>query len=302
MKNKIKNKHIPVMLEQIVEFIPKDKKINVIDATFGGGGYSRSILKLRKVNKLVAIDRDPISKIFAKDLVNKYQQKFNLVNGCFSDVDKLIEKSLSNKNNLLKFDIIIFDLGLSSNQLNDSTRGFSFEKDGPLDMRMGNSNILASDIVNKYSQKVENIDKPTSFENLEYKGLYDLDKPFRVKSKEAYIQSQEPNIVYMKNMHVILYLSDNRVVEITSLRGRYNKENYNCFFEQDVLATDGEMIITAKNLDLLATENIMKIYNDVNLDNATGLLQADKIDYNFKTKYFKVSMFDDKAIKMKVIQ
>ena len=153
MKNKIKNKHIPVMLEQIVEFIPKDKKINVIDATFGGGGYSRSILKLRKVNKLVAIDRDPISKIFAKDLENKYQQKFNLVNGCFSDIDKLIEKSLSNKNNLLKFDIIIFDLGLSSNQLNDSTRGFSFEKDGPLDMRMGNSNILASDIVNKYSQK-----------------------------------------------------------------------------------------------------------------------------------------------------
>ena len=106
----------------------------------------------------------------------------------------------------------------------------------------------------------------------------------------------------MKNMHVILYLSDNRVVEITSLRGRYNKENYNCFFEQDVLATDGEIIITAKNLDLLATENIMKIYNDVNLDNATSFLQADKIDYNFETKYFKVSMFDDKAIKMKVIQ
>ena len=162
--------------------------------------------------------------------------------------------------------------------------------------------ILKDQSVNKYSQKVENIDKPTSFENLEYKGLYDLDKPFRVKSKEAYIQSQEPNIVYMKNMHVILYLSDNRVVEITSLRGRYNKENYNCFFEQDVLATDGEMIITAKNLDLLATENIMKIYNDVNLDNNTSFLQADKIDYNFKTKYFKVSMFDDKAIKMKVVQ
>ena len=162
--------------------------------------------------------------------------------------------------------------------------------------------ILKDQSVNKDSQKVENIDQSTSFENLEYKGLYDLDKPFRVKSKEAYIQKQEPDIVYMKNMHVILYLSDNRVVEITSLRGRYNKENYNCFFEQDVLATDGEIIITAKNLDLLATENIMKVYNDVNLDNATGSLQADKIDYNFETKYFKVSMFDDKAIKMKVVQ
>ena len=147
-----------------------------------------------------------------------------------------------------------------------------------------------------------NLNKEETFENLEYKGLYSLDKPFRVKSKEAYILSQEPDIVYMKNMHVILNLSDNRVVEITSLRGRYNKENYNCFFEQDVLATDGEIIITAKNLDLLATENIMKIYNDVNLDYTSGYLQADKIDYDLETKNFKVSMFDDKAIKMKVVQ
>ena len=154
----------------------------------------------------------------------------------------------------------------------------------------------------KDAEKVINEKQSTAFENIEYKGLYDFNKPFKVKSEEAYILSEEPDIVYMKNMHVILYLSDNRVVEITSLRGRYNKENYNCFFEQDVLATDGEIIITAKNLDLLATENIMKVYNDVNLDNGTSFLLADKIDYNFKTKYFKVSMFDDKAIKMKVVQ
>ena len=156
--------------------------------------------------------------------------------------------------------------------------------------------------VNKDFEKVENIDQSTSFENLEYKGLYDLDKPFRVKSKEAYILSQEPDIVYMKNMYVILYLSDNRIVEITSMKGRYNKKNYNCFFEQDVLATDGEIIITAKNLDLLATENIMKVYNDVNLDDTTGSLQADSILYDLEKKYITVNNFDDKAIKMKVIQ
>ena len=162
--------------------------------------------------------------------------------------------------------------------------------------------LLKDQSVNKDFQKVGDTDQSTSFKNLEYKGLYDLNKPFRVKSKEAYILNQEPDIVYMKNMYVILYLSDNRIVEITSLKGRYNKENYDCFFEQDVVATDGDTIITAKNLDLLATKNIMKVYNDVNLDNATGSLQADKIDYNFETKYFKVSMFGDKAIKMKVIQ
>ena len=164
------------------------------------------------------------------------------------------------------------------------------------------SKLLKDQSVNKDFQKVEDIDQSTSFENLEYKGLYDLNKPFRVKSKEAYILNQEPDIVHMKNMYVILYLSDNRIVEITSLKGRYNKENYNCFFEQDVLATDGDTIITAKNLNLLATKNIMKVYNEVNLYNATGSLQADKIDYNFETKHFKVSMFGDKAIKMKVIQ
>ena len=151
-------------------------------------------------------------------------------------------------------------------------------------------------------EKTSDNEQFTFFENLEYKGLYDLDKPFKIKSKKAYILNEEPDIVYMSNMYVILYLSDNRIVEITSLKGRYNKVNYNCFFEQDVLATDGETKITAKNLDLLATENFAEIYNDVYLDYTTGYLRADKIDYNFETKYFNVSMFDDKAIKMKVIQ
>ena len=69
----------------------------------------------------------------------------------------------------------------------------------------------------------------------------------------------------MQNMHVVLYLKDNRIVEITSLKGHYNKANYNCFFEEDVLATDGETIITAENLDLLATENfVIPIYLSLN--------------------------------------
>ena len=162
--------------------------------------------------------------------------------------------------------------------------------------------ILKDQSANKEPQKAEGIKGSTYFENLEYKGLYDLDKPFSVKSKEAYILNEEPDIVYMDNMYVILYLEEDRIVEITSLKGRYNKENYNCFFDQDVLATDGDTVITANNLDLIATKNIMKIYNNVNLDNITSSLQADKIDYNFKTKYFKVSMFGDKEIEMQVTQ
>ena len=145
-------------------------------------------------------------------------------------------------------------------------------------------------------------DKTTTFESLEYKGLYNFDKPFKVRSEKAYILNEEPDIVYMDIMHVILHLGDGRIVNITSDKGRYNKRTYDCFFEQNVKATDESTIIFAENLDLLATENSVKIYNSVFLDYATGNLQADKIDYNFETKYFKVSMFDDKSIKMKVIQ
>ena len=142
----------------------------------------------------------------------------------------------------------------------------------------------------------------TAFENIEYQGLYDLDKPFSVKSEKAHILDEEPDIVYMTNMNVVLYLKDERIVRIISNRGRYNKATYDCFFEEDVRATDGEIKISSENLDLLATENFVKIYNSVKLNHSTGSLRADKIDYDFETKYFKVSMFDDSVVKMKVIQ
>ena len=156
--------------------------------------------------------------------------------------------------------------------------------------------------ISKDFDKIDVTDKTTTFENLEYKGLYNFDKSFKVKSKKAYILNKDPDIVYMDVMHVELYLSDGRIVNITSDKGRYNKRTHDCFFEQNVKATDENTIIFAENLDLLATESSVEIYNSVFLDYATGKLQADKIDYNFETKYFKVSMFDDKAIKMKVIQ
>ena len=75
-----------------------------------------------------------------------------------------------------------------------------------------------------------------------------------------------------------------------------------CFFEKNVRATDGETNIFAKNLDLLATESVVQIYNNVELMYPTGSLKADKIDYNFETKNFKVSMFNDQQIKMKVVK
>ena len=145
-------------------------------------------------------------------------------------------------------------------------------------------------------------DESTFFKKVEYKGFYDLTKPLTIRSEEAYMLNEKPNIIYMTNMHVILYLDDNRIVNITSDKGVYNKLTYDCYFQKNVLAKDGETQISAENLDLLATANFVKAYNEVNLNYSTGSLQADNIEYDFETKYFKVSMFDDKDIKMKIIK
>ena len=145
-------------------------------------------------------------------------------------------------------------------------------------------------------------DKKTFFENVEYKGLYDLNKPFIIKSEEAYILNEEPDIVYMNAMHVMLFLNDGRIVNINSNKGSYNKRTYDCFFEDEVKATDGETNIFADNLDLLATKNSVNIYNNVRLNDPTASLQADKIDYDFETKHFKVSMYNEDAVSMKVIK
>ena len=142
----------------------------------------------------------------------------------------------------------------------------------------------------------------TSFENVEYQGLYDFDKSFTLKSKKAHILEDDPNVLYLESMHVTLYLADGRVVNIVSKKGKYNKITYDCFFEENVRATDGETEITSNNLDLLATKNSVKVYNNVELKYPTGSLKADKIDYDFETKYFKVSMFNDEAVKMKVFK
>lgn len=144
--------------------------------------------------------------------------------------------------------------------------------------------------------------KDTRFENVEYVGLYDLDKKFTVTSEKAHMLNEEDEVVYMTNMKVVLNLKDGRVVNIISKKGKYNKVTYDCFFEENVKATDGATIITSENLDLLATEDNVRIYNNVIVNYPTGTLHADKVDYDFETKYFKVSMYDDKPAKVKVFK
>lgn len=143
------NNHVPVMLNEVLSFIPKEKKINLIDATFGGGGYSRAILKNFNIKNLIAIDRDPISKIFYDELRKDFDN-IELFNQKFSKLDELLKNSEHFKE---KYDVIIFDLGVSSNQIENPERGFSFQQDGPLDMKMGSSNLNAFEVINSFDEK-----------------------------------------------------------------------------------------------------------------------------------------------------
>ena len=157
-------------------------------------------------------------------------------------------------------------------------------------------------VVQKDGSNTLDIGEGTSFENVKYEGLYQINNTFSVMSEKAHILNKEPDVVYMTNMHVILYLDNGRIVNILSNKGRYNKVTYDCFFEDDVRATDEETKIFSDNLDLIATEDSVKIYNNVIVNYPEASLRADKIDYDFVTKYFKVSMFDDKAVKIKVLK
>ena len=145
----MENLHNSVMINEIISFLPLTKSINVIDATFGGGGYSKTILEKFNVNQLLAIDRDPISKIFAKEIESKFSN-FTLINDKFSKIEEIVNNT---KFKDKKFDIILFDIGTSSNQIDNAQRGFSFNKSGPLDMRMGASDKNAYDIINNYEEK-----------------------------------------------------------------------------------------------------------------------------------------------------
>jgi len=140
------------------------------------------------------------------------------------------------------------------------------------------------------------------FENLEYKGFYNINNPFLVKSKEAVILEKEPDLVHITSMKVIIEMKDGRVITITSDKGIYNKLTYDCFFRDNVKATDGKTVLNSENIDLLASSDIAEVYNNVVLRSDNGSLIADKIEYDFEKKYYKISMFNNEKVKVKLTE
>lgn len=133
--------HVPVLLEEAIAFLEPVAGGSFIDGTFGGGGYSRALLA--QGARVLAIDRDGEALAAGRALAEAAGGRLVLREGRFSQLAEIAAEA-----GFAEVDGVVFDIGVSSRQLDDAERGFSFAKDGPLDMRMGRSGPTAADIVN----------------------------------------------------------------------------------------------------------------------------------------------------------
>jgi len=134
-------RHIPVMLDEVVAALAPAPGERIIDGTFGAGGYSRALLE--KGAHVTGFDRDPDVIRDAAPMLAEFEGKLDLIEAPFSAMGAHFGEA--------SVDGVVLDIGVSSMQIDQAERGFSFQKDGPLDMRMARSGLSAADVVNSFS-------------------------------------------------------------------------------------------------------------------------------------------------------
>lgn len=139
--------HAPVLLAEVVAALaPRDGAV-FVDGTFGAGGYTRELLRAAAC-RVYAIDRDPAAIEAARRLAADHGDRLVAIQGCFGDMDRLLaDRGVDGA------DGVALDVGVSSMQLDQPERGFSFRADGPLDMRMGSDGPTAADVVNEMPEE-----------------------------------------------------------------------------------------------------------------------------------------------------
>ncbi len=138
--------HVPVLLRPVLKALAPIDGATVLDATFGAGGYTRAILAAG-ARRVIAVDRDPAALDAARGWAAA-EPRLSLVEGVFGDLDQLAAAAGEPR-----LDAVVMDIGVSSMQLDQPVRGFSFMRDGPLDMRMGRDGASASDLVNTAAEQ-----------------------------------------------------------------------------------------------------------------------------------------------------
>jgi len=129
--------HVPVLLAEVLHALAPLEGATVVDGTFGAGSYSRALLEAGA--SVIAIDRDPNIRPYADALTGQFPSRFSFVAGAFAELDELAAGPV---------DGVVLDIGVSSMQLDEAQRGFSFMREGPLDMRMAGEGDSAADLVN----------------------------------------------------------------------------------------------------------------------------------------------------------
>ena len=132
-------KHYPVMLGEVLTALKAQDGETYVDGTFGNGGYSEAILKAADCH-VIGLDRDPNVRLRADELTSQYDERFRLIETPFSRMSEVLNEHF--------VDAVILDIGVSSMQIDQADRGFSFMRSGPLDMRMSQSGPSAKDAVN----------------------------------------------------------------------------------------------------------------------------------------------------------
>jgi 16S rRNA (cytosine1402-N4)-methyltransferase len=140
-------RHLPVLLAEVCSALKAPQGGVFVDGTFGAGGYTAALLKAHPKNRVIAIDRDPDAIAAGAPLLAKSLGRLSLVPGRFSELEQIVADA-----GLNAVDGVVLDIGVSSMQLDQAERGFSFRHDGPLDMRMERAGPSAAELVNEASE------------------------------------------------------------------------------------------------------------------------------------------------------
>ena len=253
-------KHYPVLLNEIINIITPQHGGTFIDCTFGQGGYTKEILKFNKT-KVIALDRDIESKIYADEILKKFRGRFTFKNKKFSQLENL---KLKNEN----IKAVIFDLGYSYSQIKDPKKGLSFESDGKLNMKMGINDFSANEAVNKLDQ-------------------IDLEKIFKFFGEEKDSRKVSKKIIQERRIRNIDSKTLVQIIEKTKIKSKFKIHSATKIFQALRIFVNKE--ITELIQGLISASKILKKDGILLIVSFHSL--EDKI-----VKYFFKSISENKSI------
>ena len=255
-----KTKHHPVMLDQILSIISPQHGGTFIDCTFGGGGYSKAILDYPNT-KVFALDRDKLTQQYADILLKKFPKRFSFFKSKFSDLNKIAKLNLGPR-------VVIFDLGLSSFQLADNQRGFSFKSNGSLSMQMGINRYSAYDVVNTLDKK--NLANIIKILGEEKDGKVIANKIVRYRNKKLIKNSEElTSIINDAKKNYNNYKKNSATKTFQAIRIFVNQELTELILglivATKILGNDGILIVVSfHSLEDRIVKNFFNLYSDLN--------------------------------------